>query len=116
MHFQLSPCIAINIRQYEKAIAFYRDVLGFEVVKYSPRETHFRKGNTQFFIELDEARAGKVFFEFEVENFAEAEKLLREQGCQLISPFSPRNAMFSDAFGMNFHVYEKGLDLPGVEG
>lgn len=116
MEFKLSPCIAINIRDYENAIAFYRDVLGFEVMKYTPKETHFKKGNTQCFIELDEPRTGKVFFEFEVENFKAAHDLLLQQGCKVTSPYGERNMMFSDAYGMNFHVYEKGLELPGVEG
>lgn len=113
--FSFSPCIAVHVKEYEKAVAFYRDTLGFKVVKQSDKETHFKKGEMNFFIEKNEETPGKIFFEFEVEDLAIAETKLLADGCKVTTAYSDRNKMFSDAYGLNFHVYENGMDLPGVE-
>lgn len=111
--FKFSPNIAVNVKKYSEAVAFYRDILGFEVVKQTEKETHFKKGELNFFIEENETNPRQVFFEFEVEDFKEAETKLLAEGCVITSPYSERNKMFSDKYGLNFHVYEKGVELPG---
>lgn len=70
MHFALSPHIAIQVKDYDKAVAFYRNTLGFEFIKPLPEhnETHFKKDEINFYIE--DNSDGKVFFEFKVENVA----------------------------------------------
>ncbi len=111
--FKFSPYIAINVTNYADAVKFYRDILGFDVVKQSETETHFIKGNMNFYIEANETNARQVFFEFEVDDYTEAEIKLLAEGCVITSTYSDRNKMFSDKFGLNFHVYEKGIELPG---
>lgn len=113
MNFRLSKCIAVNVKDYEKAIAFYRDTLGWELVKYTPTESQFNKGELTFFIEASD-KPYDVFFEYEVDNFEEAKAKLLSEGCTIRQEYSTRNMMFTDPYGMNFHVYEKGLDLPGI--
>ena len=50
MEFRLSKYVAIDARNYDKAIAFYRDTLGWQVIETSEAETQFKKGDATFFV------------------------------------------------------------------
>lgn len=108
MQFRMTKHIAINVRDYKKAILFYRDTLGWEVIKEGTRETHFVKGDTNFYIEEKGGKPYEVFFEYEVEDIEAAKVKLLSEGCAISQSYSPQSIMFSDAYGTNFHVYQKG--------
>lgn len=108
MKFELSPHIAIQVKDYENALNFYQKILGFEYVKSIPehKETHFQKDGTNFYIE--DNSVGKIFFEFKVNSVEKALELLLSQGCELTKRYTEKSAMIEDPFGMNFHIWEEG--------
>lgn len=108
MQFRMTKHIAINVRDYQKAIPFYRDTLGWEVIKEGVNETHFVKGDTNFYIEETDGKPYEVFFEYEVDDMESVRAKLLSEGCKISQIYSPQSIIFSDAYGMNFHVYQKG--------
>lgn len=114
MEFRPSNCIAINVKNYEGAISFYRDVLGWELLKYTPAESKFKKGDTLYFVADAEAEPYTTFFEYEVDDISAARKLLEEKGCTVRTEYSRHSIMFTDPHGLHFHVYQKGTPLPDL--
>ncbi len=112
MDFRPSNHIAINVKDYENAISFYRDVLRWELLKYTPVESKFKKGDRFYYIADAANQPYATFFEYEVDDINEARRLLEEKGCSIREEYSPGSIMFTDPYGMHFHVYEKGTSLP----
>lgn len=108
MQFRMTKHIAVNVRNYQKAISFYRETLGWEMIKEGVNESHFVKGDTNFYIEENEQKPYAAFFEYEVDDIEAAKTKLLLEGCIISRTYSPKSIMFSDAYGMNFHVYQKG--------
>jgi catechol 2,3-dioxygenase-like lactoylglutathione lyase family enzyme len=105
VEFRLTPHIAVQVKNCDKAVGFYRDVLGFEEKGILHGEHHMMKGHTNFYIEPNDGQL--TFFEFATNNFEEAKQLLLSHDCEITDTFSPTSAMFKDAFGLRFHVYEE---------
>jgi catechol 2,3-dioxygenase-like lactoylglutathione lyase family enzyme len=105
MEFEFSPYVAFQVKDYAKAVKFYKDVLGFEVVKDGDAETHFKKGPLNFFAENSDK--GSTFFEFKVSSVAEARKLLESEGCYVTQEYSAKSIMIADPYGMKFHIWEE---------
>jgi len=104
MKFELSPHIAFQVKEYDKALKFYRDVLGMETVKTSEKETHFKCGPTHFYME--NSPEGFTFFEFKVDDVNAAKELLEKEGCKVTQVYSEKSLMFADPYGMRFHVWQ----------
>ncbi|MGB4851703.1 MAG: VOC family protein [Ignavibacteria bacterium] len=104
MKFEFSPHIAFQVRDYEKAKKFYEDILGMENIKSTEKETHFKSGNINFYMENNEG--GFTFFEFKVENIKEAKELLEKEGCHITKVYGEKSIMFADPYGMRFHIWE----------
>ncbi|MDQ0257735.1 putative enzyme related to lactoylglutathione lyase [Evansella vedderi] len=102
--YQLTNNIAIGVRDYDNAIAFYQEVLGMKVEQTFENETKFTISGTNFFIESTGERI--VHFEFAVEDIETTKYLLLEKGCQITKEYSPKSVMVEDPFGMNFHLFE----------
>lgn len=103
MNFEFSPHIAFQVKDYNKAKEFYEKVLGMEVVKTSEKETHFKKGDMNFYMENSDS--GFTFFEFKVEDVKAAKEELENNGCKITQIFSEKSIMFTDPYGMRFHVW-----------
>jgi len=136
--FRFSPNVAVQVKDRARAVALYRDVLGFEVLKQSSRESKLRKGPMTFFVEeIEDAGStvgpsaaggapsagaaaasaappipGTTFWEFEVSDFAAAELVLRTAGCRETQRYAPTSAMYADPCGLRFHVFQTGTELP----
>ena len=107
MKLEFSPYIAIQVRDYEKAIEFYRDTLGMEFIDTKGNDTYLNKDGINFVFEKAPT-AGGVFFEFKTDNLTEAKLMLEQAGCKATQVYNEHSIMFSDPFGMNFHVWEEG--------
>ncbi len=114
MEFRLKKHIAFNVRQYEGAVRFYRDVLGWQLIKEGYNQAHFKKDDTNFYPAENEKEAGVFYFEYEVNNIKEARETLLNAGCSIQTIYSETSMMFTDPFGSNFHVYQKGTILPDL--
>lgn len=102
--FQLTNNIAIGVKDYQNAIAFYREILGMKVAQIFENETKFTISGTNFFIESSSESI--VHFEFAVEDIETTKSLLLEKGCQITKVYSPKSVLVKDPFGMRFHLYE----------
>ena len=107
MKFEFSPYIAIHVQDYEKAVAFYQRVLGMDFIEAKGNDTYLNKDGINFVFEKSE-KPGMVFFEFKTDNLYEAKAALEKEGCKVTQQYGRHSMMFSDPFGMNFHVWEDG--------
>lgn len=105
MKFEFSPYVAFHVKNYDKAIDFYKSVLGWDLVKKDDKETHFRCGIMNFFAESSDK--GYTFFEFKTDNMNEAKELLEKNGCIVTEVYNDKSMMFKDPYGMCFHIFEE---------
>ena len=107
MKFEFSPYIAVQIKDYEKAVKFYTEVMGMDFIERKGNDTYLKSGSVSFVFENAPVGAHKaVFFEFMVDNIHEAKKLLEDEGCKILQTYNEKSIMFTDPYGMNFHVWE----------
>ncbi|MBK9331461.1 MAG: VOC family protein [Ignavibacteria bacterium] len=104
MKFSFSPHIAVQVKDYDKAVKFYENVLGMQKEKHSEAETHFIKDGINFYVENSES--GFTFFEFKVESVPAAQELLEKEGCKVTQIYNDKSKMFADPYGMRFHIWE----------
>jgi catechol 2,3-dioxygenase-like lactoylglutathione lyase family enzyme len=104
MKFEFSPYVAFQVKNYDKAIDFYKNVLGWNLVKTDSNETHFQSGIMNFFAESNDK--GFTFFEFKTDNMKEAKVLLEKNGCVITQVYDDKSMMFKDPYGMCFHIFE----------
>ncbi len=124
--FRLTRFVAVQVRAWDEAIAFYRDVLGLRLAAGHKNEVRFEGDAITLFVERVSAEdappalaaqfPGKTFFEFEVSDFAAASAMLTAAGCRISSSGAGAlSAMFTDPFGLSFHVYARGAALPEID-
>ena len=106
MKFEFSPYIAVQVKNYDKAIDFYKRVMGMEFVEAKGTDTYLKSGPLCFVFEKN-PEGKEVFFEFKVSSVNEARELLEKEGCKVTCIYSEKSIMFSDPYGMNFHVWEE---------
>jgi catechol 2,3-dioxygenase-like lactoylglutathione lyase family enzyme len=105
--FKFSPHIAVQVKDWEKAVAFYRDVLGMELRKESQDEAELACGDVMFYIENNPAQ--RTWLEFRVASVEEARARLEAAGCEARATNTPegrRSYLVTDPFGMHFHIFE----------
>lgn len=105
MEFKFSPYIAIQVKNYDKAVDFYKRVLGMEESEIKSSETYLLKDGINFCIE--DNPDGNTFFEFKVEKVKAARKLLEGEGCRVTQVYSEKSIMIADPYGMRFHIWEE---------
>jgi predicted enzyme related to lactoylglutathione lyase len=103
MKYTFSPHIAIQVKDYSKAIEFYEKVMGMEIVTTSDQETHFKKDGVNFYMEASDS--GFTFFEFKVDEVNSAREELEKQGCKVTQVYSEKSIMIADPYGMRFHIW-----------
>lgn len=109
MNFEFSPHIAIQVKNYEAAVDFYENILGLKLVHQDANESEFRCGGIALHVERNDD--ANTFFEFKVENIAEAVTQLKKIGCKVTGTSTPegfQSYIVSDPFGMKFHLWEEG--------
>jgi predicted dithiol-disulfide oxidoreductase (DUF899 family)/predicted enzyme related to lactoylglutathione lyase len=102
--FQFTNNVAIQVKDYEKAIHFYENIIGMKMERSFQNETKFSIAGLNFFIENSDGE--NVFFELAVDDFDGAKNTLIEKGCTITKEFHDKSIMVSDPFGMKFHLFE----------
>jgi predicted dithiol-disulfide oxidoreductase (DUF899 family)/predicted enzyme related to lactoylglutathione lyase len=102
--FQLTNNVAIQVKDYARAINFYENIIGMKLDRNYENETKFSMGGLQLFIENSEGDS--VFFEFAVDDFHHAIEMLLDQGCEITKEYHEKSVMIKDPFGLKFHVFE----------
>ncbi len=105
INFEFSPYIALQVRNFDNAVEFYKDTLGMDLIKKYQKEAHFKKGKTNFFVEKQ--KPGRVILEFKVEDFDEAKELLESKGCVIATLYNKKSALFLDPYGVTFHIFQE---------
>lgn len=103
MRVRFTPHIAFQVHNYGSALAFYRDVLGMEVLELAEGESRLRAGDATFY--LEDAPNEHVFLAFEVDDLDAARNELAQAGCS-VSAFDGEGYMVSDPFGLKFYLSE----------
>ncbi|PLR67761.1 DUF899 family protein [Bacillus sp. UMB0893] len=102
--FQMTNNVAFAVQNYEKAIDFYKNLLGMTLESSNEFETKFSMNGTFFYIE-NKKHAG-VFFEFAAEDFSNSMTKLLNAGCEVSEKLSSTSVMLKDPFGLRFHLFE----------
>ncbi|CAG9621631.1 DUF899 family protein [Sutcliffiella rhizosphaerae] len=104
--YQLTNNIALQVREYEKAIHFYHRIFGMKPIKSTESETHFSLNNTNIYIEDKEYKSGTLFLEFAVVDINKAIQELNNFDCNIIKKYNDKSYMIRDPFGLSFHLFE----------
>ncbi|WP_100013131.1 DUF899 family protein [Lentibacillus sediminis] len=102
--FQLTNNIAVGVTDYDNAVQFYENVLGMQMEQELQNEKKFSASGTNFYFE--NASENDVYFEFAVDDFEAAKRLLLANGCTITKVYSENSCMFADPYGLRFHVFE----------
>ncbi len=114
--FRFSPNIALNVRNIDQAVSFYRDTLGFTVgtmPKDLAEGVPMVKGGTTIWLDAvskdEEAKVGKTAFEFVVADLEASKSMLLAKGCKPVMTTTGADhegEMMEDPFEMKFHLYK----------
>ncbi len=104
--YQLTNNIAIQVKDYEKAIEFYHQILGMKPEKSTNSETLFTINGTNFYIENHNKGDNSVFFEFAVDDIVAAKDTLLANNCTITKEFSKKSLMVKDPYGLKFHLFQ----------
>ncbi|WP_047980979.1 DUF899 family protein [Ornithinibacillus contaminans] len=103
--YQLTNNIAVQVTNSAAAVDFYTNTLGMTKVTQGKTDTKLQIGGQNFYIE--ESSANNVFFELAVKDFQEAKQELLAKGCTITNTFHEKSMMFSDPYGLHFHLFER---------
>jgi predicted enzyme related to lactoylglutathione lyase len=107
MKIEFSPYIAIQVNNNKKAAEFYQNVLGMKFINENNNNIYLNIYGINFVLENYAEGKGNVFFEFKTDNIAALKKILIENGCKITQKYSEKSIMFSDPYGMNFHLWQE---------
>jgi catechol 2,3-dioxygenase-like lactoylglutathione lyase family enzyme len=108
MAFEFSPHIAVEVKDWEKAVAFYRDVLGMELKRESKDEAELGCGLVTFYVENNPQQ--RTWLEFRVDDVEAAKAALEAAGCEARATRTPEGStsyLVSDPFGLRFHIFQR---------
>ena len=103
---RFSPHVAVQVSNPKKAAEFYREHLGFTLVKDRDGEIQMTCGPLTFWFE-EGAPAQGTFFEFAAEDFQGAYSKLVARGCAETGRYGDSSVVLRDPFGLSFHLFEE---------
>ncbi len=107
MKFKFSRCVAIQAKEKEPALTFYRDVMGFDAVAVNDNITELKcAGPGQLF--LDESSLKGPVLECIVDDIEAARELLLKNGCKVIRWNGVgKDCFMQDPFGVIFNLWQE---------
>lgn len=105
MKFRFLPHIAVQIADREKAVSFYSELMGMNLLDNSGSEARMTLDEAHFY--LEESANGNVFFAFEVDDLEEAKALLIAHGARIWGE-SDEGFMVRDPYGLQYHLSKAG--------
>ena len=108
MKFQMSPNVAVRTqKQFDEALEFYKNVLGFENRSTDPNLGDFDANPINIFVLEDDEFRGPVM-ELFVEDLEEARKYLEANGCKILRwRGKGQDCYIEDPFGVRYNVWEQ---------
>jgi catechol 2,3-dioxygenase-like lactoylglutathione lyase family enzyme len=106
MPFKFSKCIAFQTPDYERAIEFYQNVLGFAIVERHDCYVEVEAEQNRLFLAKSD-RVGKVH-ELIVPDLEAARDELVANGCEVVRwEGKGKNCYIRDPFGFMFNLWEE---------
>ena len=108
MKFKMSPNVAVRTqKQFDEALKFYTNVLGFENRSTDPELGDFDANPINLFVLEDDEFRGPVM-ELFVEDLEEARKYLEANGCKILRwRGKGQDCYIEDPFGVRYNVWEQ---------
>ena len=107
MKLRMSPNIAVRHKDYEKAVAFYANVLGFENRSSDPALADFDADPINLFVLEDDEFSGPVL-ELFVDDLEAARDHLVANGCKVLRWRGKRQDCYiQDPFGVIYNLWEE---------
>ncbi|MFC1998010.1 VOC family protein [Chloroflexota bacterium] len=106
MKFRMSPNIAVRHQDFQGAMKFYTDVLGFENRSDDTDLGDFDAAPINLFVIEDEGFSGPVM-ELFVSNLDEAREYLEENGCKVLRwRGKGQDCYIQDPYGVIYNLWE----------
>ena len=108
MKIQMSPNVAVRTqKQFDEALEFYKNVLGFENRSSDPELGDFDASPINLFVLEDDEFRGPVM-ELFVDNLEEARDYFETNGCKILRwRGKGQDCYIEDPFGVRYNVWEK---------
>jgi len=107
MRLEFSPHVAFQVKEYQKAVKFYTEVMGMKLTKATESEAELSCGPITFYAEASQNQT--TFFEFKTDNLAKAKEEFVMAGCRLVPETTPEgheSCYVYDPYGLVFHLFE----------
>ena len=106
MKFEMSPNIAVPVKDPAKAIAFYTKVLGFKNHSADPAFGDIEAPPKRIYVQQDEELTG-VVMELFVDDLEAAKNVLLANGCTLVRwEGLGKDCYIRDPFGLTFNLWQ----------
>jgi catechol 2,3-dioxygenase-like lactoylglutathione lyase family enzyme len=112
MKLKFSRCFALQTPDVEKASAFYREIMGLDLVESTDENLELKAGQFRFF--LDKGPAMGPIMEYVVKDLDVAREELLNAGCEIIRwSGKGKPCYMKDPFGLVFNVFEETETFSG---
>ena len=112
MSFKFSRCFLLQTPDVDKALSFYRDIIGLEPTPSQSGETELKAGQLRFF--LDKGEPMGPVMEYVVPDLAEAKEKLLAAGCKVVRwDGIGKSCYMRDPFGLVFNVFQETETFKG---
>lgn len=109
--YQLTNNIALQVKDYDKAIHFYENTFGMTIESHNENEAKLSFMGTNFYFENKSSEDNhEVFFEFAVDEMKNALEELLANDCKIVKKYHEKSIMMADPYGLNFHLFETKND------
>ena len=108
MKITMSPNVAVRTqKQFDEALAFYKNVLGFENRSTDPELGDFDANPINLFVLEDDEFRGPVM-ELFVDDLEEARVYFESNGCKILRwRGKGQDCYIEDPFGVRYNIWEK---------
>ena len=108
MKIRMSPNVAVRTqKQFDEAVKFYKNVLGFENRSTDPELGDFDASPINLFVLEDDEFRGPVM-ELFVDSLEEARDYFETNGCKILRwRGKGQDCYIEDTFGVRYNVWEK---------
>jgi catechol 2,3-dioxygenase-like lactoylglutathione lyase family enzyme len=102
--FRSNNCVAIHLKDLNKAERFYSNVMGFRLLKKSAKLLEYDTGHFVLYIDKG-SRSHPPIPSFTVANIARATTHLRKNKCRIVIDWG-KALYFRDPFGIVYDIIE----------
>jgi predicted enzyme related to lactoylglutathione lyase len=107
MGFRMSTNISVRTDQFEEAVRFYSEVIGFDVRKQGDTTADLDANPLTLFIDRDLELKGPVM-ELFVDDIEQAREMLEANGCKVLRwKGKGQDCYIQDPYGVRFNIWEE---------